>query len=149
MLEHTLREGVDSKYLLGHKRDAYAYLETHHVELWNTVRSAESVREAILALLHVPGLGIVKSAFICQLAGFNVACLDSRNNKRLGLNADRYRTRGGKSKQGKAVAKKVDAYIAETGGRAREFWDTWCADVAGFWGSTPHEISAIHLAILV
>lgn len=100
---------------------------------------------AIGRLLDVPGLGIVKAAFIAQLMGYDVACLDARNVTREGRNARAYRTDGKTPRQ---LAPKVRQYVAETFGKAELYWDAWCEDVAQAYHRTPQEISELHLAIL-
>lgn len=110
--------------------------------LGNTKASCEY---AIGRLLEIRGLGIVKAAFIAQLMGYNVACLDSRNVTREGRNPRAFRTDGKTPQQ---LAPKVRQYVSETFGRAQEYWDAWCIDVAGAYGRTAQEISELHLAIV-
>jgi hypothetical protein len=89
--------------LFGHKFNAWAYIndEEKCAALWQALRgdyvhTHASCQEAVLALLRVPGLGIVKATFIAQLMGFDVACLDARNVAREGRNPRAYRTDGRK-----------------------------------------------------
>lgn len=141
--------------LFGHKFGAYDYiLSAKGAQLWaefSGVRDAirthtQSASEyAIGLLLDVPGLGIVKAAFIAQLMGFNVACLDARNVTREKRNPRAYRTDGKTARQ---LEPKVRAYVAETFGKAEHYWDAWCQDVAVAYDRTPEEISALHLAII-
>lgn len=46
------------------------------------------------------------------------------------------------------MRKHVLAYVRETYGRAEEYWDAWCTDVAQTYGLTPEAVSELHLAIL-
>jgi len=110
--------------------------------LGNTKASCEY---ALTRLLEVPGLGIVKSAFVLQLMGYDVACLDSRNVKREGRNPRAFEVNKARPH---TVAPMVRRYVAETFGKAQLYWDDWCADVANAYGKTPQEISELHLAIL-
>lgn len=107
----------------------------------------EKSEQAIITLLRVPGLGIVKAAFVAQLMGFDVACLDARNIAREGRNPRAYETRGDKSGR-KYSGAIVRRYVEETGGHAQEYWDAWCTDVAAAYGRTAQEISELHLAIV-
>lgn len=68
--------------LFGHKLDAHAYLMDHVPTLFRDVLASRTNVNRIAVLCCVPGLGIVKSAFVLQLMGYDVACLDSRNVKR-------------------------------------------------------------------
>lgn len=135
----------DSVWLFGHKRAAYDYLDKHAPALWEACKAAQRPYDAIMTLLAVPGLGIVKAAFAAQMMGFDCACLDSRNVTRLGLSPRRYRTDG---RPPDKLTGKVRAYLAETEGRAAEFWNDWCEDVAEAYGLDAHGVSALHLACL-
>lgn len=110
--------------------------------LGNTKASCEY---GIMQLLQCPGLGIVKAAFVLQLMGYDVACLDSRNVARLGLNPRRFEARKARPH---TLPTMVRQYVAETFGQARIYWDDWCSDVAAAYGKTPDEISKLHLAIV-
>ena len=138
--------------LFGHKFDAWAYItdDAKASALWRDLLACDRVRragaiEAITHLLRVPGLGIVKAAFVAQLMGFNVVCLDARNITREKRNPRAFRTDG---KTPEALRPKVIAYVQETWGKAAFYWDAWCKDVAQAYGRTPEEISELHLAIV-
>lgn len=151
----VLFDGVeDENPLFGHKFKAFDFIMSNaamavHYNLcrfykadWDTNEKAE---QAIIALLACPGLGIVKAAFVAQLMGFDVACLDARNITRDQRNPRAFRTDGKRPEQ---LGAKVRAYVNETGGRAEEYWNAWCHDVAAAYGRTAQEISALHLAIV-
>jgi hypothetical protein len=99
-------------------------------------------------LCRVPGLGIVKAGFALQLMGYDVACLDTRNIKREGRNPRAFRSDGEARKAGPAFKKKIARYLSEVEGRAQEYWDAWCQDVASDIGITAAEVSGLHLAII-
>lgn len=99
----------------------------------------------MMAMLEVPGLGIVKSAFVLQLMGFDVACLDSRNIKREGRNPRAFRTDGNDPHM---LRPKVARYLDETYGKAETYWDAWCRDVAEAYHLTPEAVSELHLSIV-
>lgn len=143
------RYGVSAPCLFGHKVDAIAYIEEHGAALFDVVTRENDTRRAIAALCEVPGLGIVKSAFVCQMLGHDVACLDSRNNKREGRNPRAFETRGAKSgrKGGRAFTALIARYVAETEGRAQYYWDAWCEQIAGVYKLTAQEVSELHLAV--
>lgn len=136
----------DLSPLFGHKLEAHAYLLDHAAELWNDVRNSRTNANRIAVLCRVPGLGIVKAAFVLQLMGYDVACLDSRNVKREGRNPRAFASNGRKTTV--AFACKIDRYLGEVEGKAREYWDAWCEDVAGAYKMTPEAVSALHLAIV-
>jgi hypothetical protein len=150
MLDDLDRARSESAYLMGHKRDAYNFLTLHGDRLARSLYAVPLDRpaEALFQLTRIPGLGIVKAGFVCQLMGFDVACLDSRNNTRDGRNQRAYRSDGEARKSTPAFRRKIDCYLGETQGRAREYWDGWCTYVAPFHKLEPDEVSALHLAIV-
>lgn len=140
--------GADSAGLWGWKFDAYSYLGEHTGALWELVRNGRTPGGAIADLCRVPGLGIVKAGFVCQLMGFDVGCLDGRNVERLGLDPEAYASQGAAHKARASFRRKIDAYVAETGGRAEVLWDDWCNDAAKTYATSGEDISAWHLAII-
>lgn len=138
--------GGQSDALFGFKRGAFYHVERHAASLLARVKAAPGNLERLLIICETPGIGLVKAAFVLQLMGYDMACLDSRNIKREGRNPRAYDTNG--RKETKAFAAKAARYVAEVEGRAEEYWDAWCIDVAGTYGLTPHEVSAMHLAIV-
>ncbi len=136
--------------LFGHKRESYAFImhEERARPLYNVMRANYDSELAILTMSRVPGLGIVKSAFVAQLMGYDVACLDSRNISRDGRNARAYRADGEARKTMPSYRRKVARYVADVGGKAKDYWDAWCCDVAPRYKRTAEEISALHLAIV-
>jgi len=138
-----------SIYLLGHKRAGYTYCLFNGPRLYSEVLACGDDTEAAIGiLLQVPDLGIVKAAFVAQLLGFDVACIDSRNAKALGTSQRAWRTDGKSPGQ---LAPKVSSYLNQYGGRAREFWNTWCEDVAAAYPTAyadAQAVSAEHLEIV-
>ena len=126
------------KWVWGHKREAYDYLQEHGCALWRDVvsvpsRGTENARVVITMLCRVPGLGIVKAAFVAQFLAHDVACLDTRNVNTDGRNP--LETRADK-KSGPAFDAKVARYVAETYGRAQFFWDRWCKEAGDYFEKT-------------
>lgn len=147
-LAEVLQHGASAPGLFGHKLQAFDYLEDNAASLWRDVCATSDPCEAIARLCDVPGLGIVKAAFICQFLGFDVACLDTRNIKREGRNPRAYRSDGPARKATKAFQRKIARYVAETAGKAEFYWNAWCEDVARVYKMSALEISELHLAIL-
>lgn len=135
----------DLSPLFGHKLDTHLYLLDHADRLRLAVLDAADNQERILLLLEVPGLGIVKAAFVLQLMGYDVACLDTRNSKREKRNPRAYRTDGKTPQQ---LFPKVKRYLFEVEGKSAAYWDRWCEDVARVYKTTADEISGLHLAIV-
>lgn len=147
-MEDVAERDSASVYLFGFKRAAFTFLMQHRADLWRDCLAARTNGERIDLLCQVPGLGIVKAAFVLQLMGYDVACLDSRNVKREGRNPRAFRTDGQGRKTGRAFLAKITRYLTQVEGKAETYWDDWCADVADAYGMTPEEVSGLHLAII-
>ena len=110
----------------------YAYDNRHNLFL--TVKACVKANDAvgaIDALTSVNGLGIVKAAFVAQMCGLDVACIDSHNCDRLGLSRSALKFPKGVKPETKR--KKIADYVQftrDTGG-AEYWWNSWCDYVAG------------------
>lgn len=135
-----------ARALWGYKRGAYDFLRSHKIDLHHNVVNAKRSEDAIEALCTIPGLGIVKSAFVAQMMGHDIGCLDSRNVHRLGLNFREWRTDGRKTTM--AFKRKVGRYVDYTNGKAEALWNDWCVDAASAYSVTADDISKRHLCIV-
>jgi hypothetical protein len=140
------RHGARASCLWGFKKRAWEYVRANRDSLWRDACAARDPETALRVLCRVPGLGIIKGGFVCQMLGFDIACLDTRNVAREGRDMRTY-TCAHKSKPG--FDRRLVRYVQETEGRACELWDTWCSDVAETYATTAHEISARHLTSIV
>ena len=132
---HVIDEhGASSKYLWGNKRDGFLYLQEHKQVIFAAIKAAVKANDpigAIDVLTNVPNLGIVKAAFVAQLVGLDVACIDSHNCDRLGLS--RSALKFSKKVKPELKRKKIADYVKftqDTGG-SEYWWNTWCEYVAG------------------
>ena len=132
---HDIDEhGAASKYLWGNKRDGFLYLQEHKQVIFAAIKAAVKTNDPIAAidvLTNVPNLGIVKAAFVAQLVGLDVACIDSHNCDRLGLS--RSALKFSKKVKPELKRKKIADYVKftqDTGG-SEYWWNTWCEYVAG------------------
>ena len=138
--------GLDSMYLWGAKRDGLAYAQDNATVLWSKLMSIreqglynhDAIADALLLLMKVPCLGLVKAAFVAQMLGFDVACLDSHNLRRKGINLNRVKVAASLKPATKRM--RVLDYIqlcndtsdAIQGESCSEYyWNSWCAYVAG------------------
>jgi hypothetical protein len=147
--------GAASKYLFGSKRAGYAYALEHAEVLFAAITKAVDVKDTIGAvdvLSTIPGLGIVKAAFVAQIVGLEASCLDGHNLKRLGLGEAAFKL--AKSVKPETKRAKISAYLAlcaSTGG-AEYWWNTWCDFVAGSKAnkrlSNADMVSAYHVECL-
>jgi len=126
--------GADSKYLWGNKRDGYLYMQEHKRVIFAAIKEAVKTGDAVAAidvLTNVPNLGVVKAAFVAQMCGLDVACIDSHNCDRLGLSRSALKFPKGVKPETKR--KKIADYVQftrDTGG-AEYWWNSWCEYVAG------------------
>jgi hypothetical protein len=130
--------GADSAFLFGSKRDGWRYARDNIASLWGEAialrecgtNDAETVTDAVLLFMRVPGLGMVKASFVAQMLGFNVACLDTHNLRRLGLPVSAMKISA--TLKPDTMRRKVSAYVALCQQEGAEYWwDTWCNYVAG------------------
>lgn len=143
------KRGAEASCLWGWKFEAYKYLEDHAEALQAKVCNASSTRNALWEITRIPGMGIVKGAFVLQMLGHDIACLDTRNIQRDGRKPRAYRADGEARKNTKAFLRKIDRYILDTQGKAEHYWNTWCSEVAPDYGMTPEAVSKLHLTSIV
>ena len=135
--------GFNSRFLWGTKRAGLKHAVIHKEVLWSKLQylrdvskySPEVITEAIEIILAIPGLGLVNAAFVAQLLGFDVACLDSHNLKRLGKGPAFVALN--KKLKPKTKRAKILAYVKFTQEKGSEYWwDSWCEHVAGNRGNS-------------
>jgi hypothetical protein len=142
MLDDVEENRTASAYLWGWKRRTYEAAILNAEALYAS-QFAETPLALKTLVYTLPGIGVVKAAFVLQLAGHDVACLDSRNNAREGRRPREFRT------DGRRVSWcMIERYLSETAGKAEAYWDAWCIDVASARNRDPEDISALHLSIL-
>jgi len=136
-MDGLAHDGADSIHM-SMKRKGYLYAIEHKHVLHEALKAAVKHNDpvgAIDVLTNVPNLGIVKAAFVAQLVGLDVACLDSHNLDRLGL--DRAALRFAKTVKPETKRKKIQDYVhlTQVTGGTEYWWDTWCNYVAGNRGN--------------
>lgn len=142
-LADVAARGEYSNKLYGMKRDGFRFIRANRGALHTRVCAENDPVSALLLVYSIPGLGVIKSAFVLQMLGFDVACLDSRNMSREGRSTTEYASR--KYLGPKYFKPQVEQYIAETSGRSRELWDLWCMETGTKYGWTAESISRLHL----
>jgi hypothetical protein len=152
--------GLSSRFLWGKKSDGLAYIQKNADWLWLKLHhlkekgpsNPENIADATLLLMQVPNLGMVKASFVLQCLGFNTACIDSHNLKRLGMKPSAVKVSAKLSPEKQRA--KVIAYVelCQTQG-AQWWWDTWCEHVAGNQANrrldTGDAVSAYHVDCVI
>lgn len=126
--------GADSPCLWGFKLKGYEYLLTHKVELYAKVRDYRAGRcttaDLMREMIKVPGLGLPKAGFMCQLVVGTSGCLDMHNIERFGLDPKVWRVRSLKklSAQTAEIDDKIQLYLSlvKLCGGTAQLWDEWC-----------------------
>lgn len=148
MMRDVDRHGGDAKSLaLPNKLACWEYLQAHATRTWEATLERPTGAALEYLAREVPGLGIVKAAFVLQLAGRDIACLDSHNLRKLGMR-EKFFKLGRKDGHKNPTRPKLAKYLELAAGKSRQFWDEWCIDRAAFYERTPDDISALHLAII-
>lgn len=143
--------GADSRFVWGNKRKTFEWLQDNKQALYRDAMDAKTDSELMQAFLQVPGLGLAKAGFCCQLFAGRVGCIDVHNLRRLNI-APSVLTFD-KSATVATKRKKIDAYIdACKKRRVSWLWDTWCNLIAKRdpkrWIDGDH-VSAVHFDYLV
>lgn len=124
----------DMTPLWGWKLEGYKYLRDNRKRLYAHVRDARAGRiwidDLMREFLKVPGLGLPKAGFFCQLTTGEAGCLDMHNIKRFNLDerALIVPKRRDPSAQMQAIDDAIALYlnICDACGGSEYLWDSWC-----------------------
>lgn len=102
------------------KRAGFEYVEAHKQAIFERLTQyvalglddVENISKALLYVYDTPNLGMVKSAFVLQLLGFDVSCIDSHNLKRLGWKQSQVSLP--KTLKHESKMRKIRAYVSQT-----------------------------------
>lgn len=126
--------GSKSPCLWGFKRDGYIYLRDNRKRLYKHVKDYRAGRiwldDLMREFLKVPGLGLPKAGFLCQLLTGHSGCLDMHNIERFGLDAKVWEVRSRKklADQIAEIDDKISLYLRliDACGGPEKLWDDWC-----------------------
>ena len=160
-LKDVRENKVDSRFLWGNKGKTYKYLATHKHFIYGQMlaisHSNLSDKDKALSLmtifLKIPGLGLPKAGFTCQLIAGLVGCMDVHNIRMYNLDAKAL-TLAKDPKGDKAKAtnhNKIVNYIdlCTTYG-TENLWNSWCnflATKSVKWQDGNH-VSEVHYTYL-
>ena len=133
-LADVRKHGSKSKCLFGSKRAGYIYLRDNKVKLYNEVRRYRAGKtyldDLMREFLKVPGLGIPKAGFLCQLVVAHSGCLDMHNIARFDLDPKVWivRPRANAADQVQEIDDKISLYLRliEACGGSEKLWNEWC-----------------------
>ena len=127
------RDGYAAACLWGSKPAGLRYGREHAPRLldeFRRLRSHLATEDAVELATSIPCLGLPKAGFLCQLMGFDVACLDVHNLRREGLPPSfvKLDKKAKPDTQRKHISRYVE-YCQRDG--AEKWWNGWCQHVAG------------------
>jgi hypothetical protein len=138
------------------RREAWALLWLSREAIYHhtlDIASRDDCENHLIGYLAtLPGLGLAKAGFVCQLSFGISGCLDSHNLTRYNISENTFkgykerRTRLGRLK----LAARYNDTIEKHGG-TRALWNNWCALVAKRHPqnySNANDVSALHCAAL-
>ena len=153
------QNGLDSKFLWGNKRKAYAYItkrkdfiHNQYLAVINSNKSDDDKAYSLMNIfLRVEGLGMVKAGFVCQLSAGLVGCIDLHNIRLYGI--DEKVLKLPKSLKTKKLRDdRINKYISICHNIGTEnLWDTWCdylSTKSPKW-SDGFEVSKVHYDYLM
>ena len=155
MQDYRLK-GSSSKYIWGNKLRTLKFLEKHKEELYRDALEClefnyknKSFR-VMKVLLRVPGLGLPKAGFCCQLFAGCVGCIDIHNLRRLNISPNILNFN--KNSTDKTKERRIKSYIDACSKRKCSWlWNTWCSLIAKKqperWQNSSH-VSLVHLEYL-
>lgn len=144
--------GIASRFAWGNKKRGIAYLhanfETLHAD---AIKVKNNPCELMAVFLRVPGLGLVKAGFLCQIFSGLVGCIDSHNIKLYDIPLSVLRLT--KKEKPETQARKIQKYVAlcDGLGGAVLLWSAWCDFVANLrpknWANGG-EVSRFHFDVI-
>jgi len=144
--------GTASRFAWGNKKTGIDYLDENSADLYRDAMNCKNDSvELMTVFLRVPGLGLVKAGFLCQIFSGLVGCIDTHNIKLydIPLSTLRYNYKSKPETQKKKIAKYVS--LCNGLGGAVLLWSTWCDFVAALrpynWANGA-EVSKFHFDVI-
>lgn len=143
--------GAASRFVWGNKRKTFDWLQDNKEALYRDAMDASNDVELMQAFLQVPGLGLAKAGFCCQLFAGRVGCIDVHNLRRLNIASSVLSL--DKKAQPSTQKRKIEVYISACKSRRTSWlWDSWCNLIAKKdpkrWANGEH-VSAVHYEYLI
>lgn len=126
----------------------YRYTVDNGVYLRQGLEEATSLEEKVRVIMQIKGLNIPKAAFVLQMLGEPIGCIDTHNARLLGVDSNDLLM--DKSRQYKP--EKVWRYIGMCHSSVLEgpknMWDNWCSFIADKYPkhfADPESVSQLHV----
>ena len=124
----------------GTKLEGVKWINENANRLFTQLENAPHENARLRLFTQIPGIGIVKAGFLCQLRDGLIGCLDVHNLKRFGINRRRFDHK---------TQARINEYIEtcfQIGGGSCTLWNEWCRLIGAKYGMPAEKISEMHLA---
>ena len=134
------------------KRQAHHIAEyfARRVEIYDALMSADTDIDRMMYIIMLPGFGIPKAGFVCQLIFGTVGCIDRHNLARYGLDAKAFRS---DTTSVARLRERINTYLVVCSSiGCGELWDSWCDFVAAKRPKTfinGYAVSALHVSAIM
>ena len=144
--------GQASRFAWGIKAQGIKYIEKHYKHLHYLGRCYQDYPVALIeTFLRIPGMGLVKAGFLCQIFNGTVGCIDTHNIKLYGVPVSALRYRYERSDKWKAEQVRRYVELCNGLGGAHALWARWCDYVAKLrpnnWADGA-EVSRFHVDVI-
>ena len=115
------------------------------------LRLSDDTVDALRLLVELPSIGIVKAAFVLQMLGYPVGCLDVHNTRLAGLPPRMFQRVPTSVKAFDTCIQKYLDTCTRLGGAAL-LWDRWCTLIAckySRWFTNTETVSAYHVSCIM
>ena len=121
--------GLRSRYLWGNKGlTAYWLAGDNLTSLYgDAIRYKDDPVELMNVFLQVPGIGLAKAGFCCQLFAGSVGCIDTINVGKFGIKPFTYNKKAKEGTRRRKIQEYVDFCKVR---RSEALWNLWCRTVA-------------------
>ena len=109
-----------------------------------------TVRDKLLGVCQVPGLGVPKAGFVLQLCLGKAGCLDTHNLRNFNLQASDFKLTNNLAKN--IVIAQTYLDVCEKLGGCEVLWDQWCDFIAERWAykwPSSEDVSNAHVRGIV
>ena len=150
-------KGIRSRILWDNKKDAAKYLNRNIDKVYAQAMMALRFRgrnrsiELMKVFLTIPGIGLAKAGFCCQLFAGCVGCIDRHNIRRLRLPPNILTFN--KKAAATTRQKRIEAYVDACQKRGCKWlWNSWCKLIAKKYPDkfpNAEAVSFVHLGYLI